>query len=87
MKAFLMGSALSLLVLASGPANAQYREDYVRHLHWKCEQGDDHACHLVRLHRACEEGDRGACERQHLLRACDEGDLLACERVRLQSWH
>jgi hypothetical protein len=62
MHAVMMGLALSVLILASGSANADGRDEYVRHLHWQCDHGDHEACHVIRLHRECEGGDRRACE-------------------------
>jgi hypothetical protein len=65
MHAVIIGSALSMLILASSPANADGRDEYMKHLNWQCEHGDHEACHMLRLHRDCEEGDRHACERLH----------------------
>jgi len=87
MRTVLMGAALAMLVLTCGAANAEDWNDNIRHLNWKCEQGDHQACRQMHLQRECEHGERGACETLHLSRACDDGDRRACDRIRDQSRH
>jgi len=66
-------------LLASSPASAQDREEFMRQTHWQCEQGDREACRIHHLYRECEHGDRRACdevnrERYHERRQSSEQD-------------